>query len=148
MKTLISILTLAAFLQTTIIPIDLALIILICRSYTKISKSNLYLALFFGLLISHLNLETLGFESIVFLICVQITASLSKLRLAGNSLMIIPVSFTLLSFFHIASSLIVHQSLDFFPKVLFESLISLPVLYLVRLWEERFIFRKEIKLRV
>lgn len=148
MKTLIVILIIASFLQTAIIPLDLVLIILICRSYIKIAKSNLYLSLCFGLLVSHLNLTTLGFDSLIYLCVVQITQVLSRIRLAGNSLLIIPITFILISSSRILTSLLPHHSLDLFPKVLLESLISLPILYAVRLWEERFIVRREIKLKV
>jgi len=148
MKTLIVVLIIASFIQTTILPIDLVLIILICRSYTKSSVSNLYLALGFGLLIAHLNLNTLGIDSLIYILAVQITQALSKVRLAGNSLLIIPITFILLGLSHLVSSIILHQSLNLFPKVLIESLISLPIFYGIRLWEERFIVRKEIKLKV
>lgn len=148
MKTLIVILIIASFLQTTIWPIDLVLIILICRSYVRISKSNLFLAFAFGLFISHLTLITLGFESLIYIFAVCITQALSKTRLAGNSLLIVPVSFVLLLVSHSLNSIFLHQSFDLFPKVFIESTLSLPVLYLIKLWEERFIVRQEIKLRV
>lgn len=148
MKTLIVVLIIASFIQTAILPIDLVLIILICRSYTKSSVANLYLALGFGLLIAHLNLNTLGIDSLIYILAVQITQALSKVRLAGNSLLIVPITFIVLSLSHLVSSIILHQSLNLFPKVLIESLISLPIFYGIRLWEERFIVRKEIKLKV
>lgn len=148
MKTLIVILIIASFLQTTILPINLVLIILICRSYLKISPSNLYLAFIFGILISHLNLVTLGFNSLIFIICVQLTQGLSKTRLARNSLLIIPITFVLLGIFGILTSIFLNQSLNLFPKVLFESSISLPILYVLRIWEERFIVRGDIKLKM
>lgn len=148
MKTLIVILIIASFLQTTILPVNLCLIILICRSYIKISPSNLYLAFIFGILISHLNLVTLGLNSLIFIVCVQITQSLSKTRLAGNSLLIVPITFVLLSFYGIITSVFLSQSLEIFPKVFLESLISLPVLYALKIWEERFIVRGDIKLKM
>lgn len=148
MKTLIIILIIAAFLQTTILPINLVLIILICRSYLRFDRANLFLAFSFGLLLSHLNLTYFGLQSLVLLVLVQTTEGLSRSRLAGNWLLIIPLTFTLLSLNHIAISIFTNQSIQLFPGVFFESLLSLPVFFLVRLWEERFIVRKEIKLRV
>src|SRR3972149_6802836 len=97
MKTLIIILTVAAFLQTTILPIDLILLILICRAYVKSEKANLYLGFFFGLLVSHLNLTSLGVQSLAYLAFIVATESLVKLRLAGNPLLIVPVSLVFLS---------------------------------------------------
>lgn len=148
MKTLIVILIVAAFLQTTILPLDLVLIILICRAYVKGGKENLYLGFIFGLLISHLSLTLMGVKSILYLIFITVTQLLSKTRLAGNSLIIIPLSFILLSANQITNSILLGQSLQIFPRVLVESVISLPILYLIRLWEERFIVRGDIKLKV
>lgn len=146
MKTLIIILIIASFLQTTIIPIDLVLLILICRAYTKTDQENLYLGFAFGFLVSHLNLFGLGFQSLIYLFSIQSTQVLSKLRLAGNPLLIIPVSLAFLSLNQIAGSVINYQTWEL-SKVIFASFLSLPILYLVRLWEERFVVRKEIKLR-
>src|SRR3989338_7884502 len=106
MKTLIIILILAAFLQTTILPIDLVLLILICRAYVVSEKANLYLAFSFGLLTSHLNLVNLGFQSLIYLIIVQATQILSKIRLAGNPLLIVPISLVFLFFNQFANSVV------------------------------------------
>lgn len=148
MKTLIIILILAAFLQTTILPINLILIILICRAYIKTDPINLYLAFGFGLLISHLQVTTLGLQSVIYLLLIQLTHILSKSPLTKNSFLIMPVSLFLLSINGIASSFLIHQTLQIFPRVILESIISLPTLFLLRLWEERFIVKKEIKLKV
>lgn len=140
MKTLIIILAVAAFLQTTILPIDLVLLILICRAYIKSEKSNLYLGFAFGLLVSHLNLTSLGLQSLAYIAFVAATESLSKLRLAGNPLLIVPITLVFLSMLN-------YNTLEF-SKVIFTSFLSLPILYLIRFWEERFIVRKEIRLKV
>lgn len=147
MKTLIIVLILASFIQTTILPINLVLIVLVCRAYLKPEKQNLYLAFAFGLFTSHLNLVTLGLGSITYLLVVQLTQVLAKSRLAGNSLLIVPITFVLLSLTHIVNSLLTHSSINLLP-VVFESIISLPIFFFLRLWEERFIIRKEIKLKV
>lgn len=147
MKTLIIVLIIASFIQTTILPLDLVLVILICRAYIKSNQSNLYLSFAFGILISHLNLANLGFQSIVSLLIVQATQMLSKARLAGNPFLIMPVAFVFLSLSQLTSSLIGYQTLSL-PKLLLEAFMALPTLYLVRLWEERFIVRREIKLKV
>lgn len=147
MKTLIIILILASFLQTTILPIDLVLLVLICRAYIKPGRENLYLGFAFGLLISHLNLTSLGLVSIIYVVIIQIIESLSKSRLANHTLLIIPISLLLLSFNQVLNSIMNHNTLDL-SKVIFVSFLSLPALYLVRIWEERFIVRKEIKLKL
>ncbi len=148
MKTIIIILIIAAFLQTTILPLDLVLIILICRAYVRAEKGNLNLGFLIGLLISHLNLTPLGIQSILYIFSIQITQMLSKSRLAGNSFIIIPLSFTFLLTNEVINSQVLHQTLQIFPKVLIESILALPVLFLLKFWEERFIVRKDIKLKI
>lgn len=147
MKTLIVILIIASFLQTTILPIDLVLLIFICRAYIVNEKNNLYLAFAFGLLISHLNLTNLGFFSLIYLICLQITQMLSRLRLAGNPLLIVPTSLVLLFLSHFTNSVVNHAALEYF-NIFLSSLLSIPILYLLRFWEERFVVRKEIRLKI
>lgn len=147
MKALIVVLTVAAFLQGTILPLDLVLIILICRSFLRADKANLYLAFAFGLLISHLTLTPLGLESIVFLLLVQILGSFSKSRLAQNPLSLVPICFFALVVNQVILWVFTHQLLQITPKF-FEAVLSLPIFYLVRFWEERFIARKDIRLRV
>jgi len=146
LKTLIGILIVLSFFQSSVMPLDLVLIVLICRSYIRIDRFNLYLAFAFGLLDSHLNLNTLGIRSIIYLSIVQTTQIISKSRLTGNPFLIIPLSFILL----VIKELLMGETPlpKVFNTVLPEALLSLPIFYIVRLWEERFIARKDIKLRV
>ncbi|OGE77583.1 hypothetical protein A3J19_05090 [Candidatus Daviesbacteria bacterium RIFCSPLOWO2_02_FULL_41_8] len=147
MKTLIIILIIATFLQTTILPVDLVLLILICRAYIKSGRSNLYLGFAFGLLTAHLNLNFLGIQSLICLSFVQITQMLSKIRLAGNPLLIVPITLVFLSLNRIINSLLSHTTWEF-SGVILTAFLSLPTLYLIRFWEERFIVRKGIKLKI
>jgi len=147
MKTLIIVLIIVSFTESTILPIDLVLIILIARSYIRSDKSNLWLAFSFGLLSSNLNLTALGIQSLIYLTLVAVSEGLSKSRLAGNSFLIIPLSFVLLSLNQLIFASFLSESF-LFPKIVLEAIFSLPILYLIRLWEERFIVQKEIKLRV
>ncbi len=147
MKTLIVILIIASFLQTTILPIDLVLLILICRAYIKSDKSNLYLAFAFGLFLSFLSLANFGLESVIFLVVIQATQMLSKSRLAGNPLLVIPVSLFFLTLNQLINFPFNFQTLHFL-KLFLEAILALPMLYLVRLWEERFVVQKGIKLKV
>ncbi|MBU1031609.1 hypothetical protein KKE03_01650 [Patescibacteria group bacterium] len=147
MKTLIITLIIASFLQSTILPIDLVLIILICRAYIKSGKSNLYLAFAFGLITSHLDLGIWGLQSLIFLIIIQAVQMLSKARFATNPLLILPISFIFLSLNGFINFLIGVQIFQL-QKLLLEAFLSLPVLYMIRLWEERFIVQREIKLKV
>lgn len=148
MKTLIVVLIIISFIQSAILPLDLVLIVLICRSYIRTDKANLYLAFSFGLLNGHLNLTSMGLQSLLYLILVSVTESLSKSRLAGNSFLIIPLSLVLVSINQAVLSIFTGGSIQLYPKTLWEAALSLPIFYLVRLWEERFIVRRGIKLRI
>lgn len=147
MKTLIIILITVSFVQSTILPINLVLIILLCRAYLRTDNTNLYLAFGFGLLNAHLNLQSLGFISLIYLSLVELTQVISKSNFSGNPLLIIPISFLGLSINDSLISLYNHQSILLFPKIFSESFVSLPIFYLVRIWEERFIVKGDIKLK-
>lgn len=148
MKTLVIILIIAAFLQSTILPINLTLIILIARSLIKPERANLILAFSFGLLISHLNLGPLGLQGLIYLMLTQFTQILSKSKVSANPLIIVPLTLLLSSLNLTTISIITHQSIHLLPKLFWEAMFALPTFYIVRLWEERFIVRKEVKLKV
>lgn len=148
MKSLVLVLVILSFIQSSIVSLDLVLIALICRSYIKNDSKNFYLAFGFGLLNSYLTLTPLGLQSIIYLILIAITLGLSKSRLAGNALLIIPLTFILVSINHIAIATVTSQSFQLSPKNLIESILALPILFVVRMWEERFIVRGDIKLRI
>lgn len=147
MKTLVIILIISSFFQTTVIPVDLVLLILMCRAYLKSGKENLYLAFAFGLLIAHLNLTSLGLTAFIYLIIIQITQIISKRSFSNYPLVLMPVSFILLSFSQIVNLLLTHQTINFL-QIVISALLSFPIYYLVKLWEDRFIARKEIKLKI
>lgn len=147
MKTLVAILLIASFLQATVLPVNLVLVVLICRAYLKPKMSNLNLAFIFGLLISLLFLSPLGWNSIIYLVLVEATQLLSKSPLSRHPFLIIPLTFILLMVEMVVSPLFTHQS-AFFSQIVIESILSLPIFYLVKIWEERFIVTKEIKLRI
>lgn len=147
MKTLIAILIIASFLQTTIIPLDLVLIILICRSFIREEKTNLYLAFGFGLFVSFLQNSPLGFKSIIYLSVILSTHLVSKSRFSKNSLVFIPLSVIFLLFNTIATSFVNGESIKIFPNLAAEAIICIPAFYLIRGWEERFSPGKDIKLR-
>lgn len=143
----ISLLILAAFLQATVIPVNLVLIILICRSYIRPERANLILAFAFGLLASHLTLGNLGLNSLIYLVLVQLAQAFSKTRFSVHSLLVVPMTFILLSGYELVYSMASNASPGILPGIFTESIIALPVFYLIKLWEERFIVQKDIKLK-
>lgn len=142
MKTLISVLVVLAFIQTSIVSIDLILLVLVSRAYVVPGRANYYLAFGLGIFAGQLNLTTLGILSMFYLIAVAATEALSKFRLAGNPLAIVPVIFALV----LLKQPILNQPIEL-TEAIFSSIFALPVLYALRLWEERFIVHKDIKLK-
>ncbi len=138
MRTIIFILILASFLQATIIPIHLVLMILICRSIIDQSRENLFLAFGFGLLNAHLTLGNIGFQSLIYVVLVQIAQIFSRWRFSTHWLLIYPLTVVLLLIY----------TLQFSPQIFIESIFSIPIFFLVKLWEERFITKKDIKLKL
>lgn len=147
MKTTVFILFIAAFLQTTVLPINLVLIILICRAYIKPGQINLFLAFAFGLLIAYLSLGNLGLQALNFLVLIQLAQIFSKIKFFTHPILIVPLTFILLSIYELVNSLLNQQSPQIIPTCLFESITSFFIYYLIALWEERFIVPKDIKLK-
>lgn len=148
MKTLITILIILAFLQTTILPINFVLIILICRTFIRNDKSNLYLAFAFGLLLSHLNLVLVGSLSISYLILIFLAQVLSISRSINNIFFLLPFGIIALLVDRFIINLLLNISFSFSISLFFSFLIVIPIFFMLKLWEERFIVRKDIKLKM
>lgn len=146
MKTLIVVLILLSFLQATLIPLDLVLIFLILRSYIVPEKENLYLGFSFGLFISFLQNSPLGVYSLIFILILQIVQVIKSFPLI-NPWVIFPILFISLVAYSVLIALFFHQTISF-TKILIEIIVALPIYILISFWEERFIVKKEIKLRV
>lgn len=147
MKITIFILILVSFLQATIIPVDLVLMILILRAFIKNDKSNFYLSFVFGLLTSHLTFTPLGVNSLIYLVLVSLTYLIRFLPISKNTFVVFPLTILTLSINKLFLSLILKESLHFWPEIFWWGFLSIPTYILVRFWEERFVV-KDIKLRV
>jgi cell shape-determining protein MreD len=147
MRILIIILIFLSFLQTTIIPLNLVLIVLISRSFIKVERENLYLAFCFGLFLSFLSLNPIGVLSILYLIIIQAIYLISKTRFANLILMILPVSFLMYLIIYTIRFVLQGQTFYFSFNILAETMLTLPTYLVLRYWEERFVVKKEIKLR-
>ena len=147
MKTLTIVLILLAFIQTTIIPVDLVLMVILLRAYIKVEKTNLYLAFILGLLVAYLQQLPLGVFSLLYLVLTQLTHLFSKLPVSKNFFSVVPLICILLSSNELVSLLFAGRSPDWF-RILWGSLLALPLYFVLKIWEERFVVRPEIKLKV
>lgn len=148
MKTLIVVLILLSFLQATLIPFDLVLIFLILRAYEISGKENLYLAFGFGLLVSYLENSPLGVYSLIYLGLILTTQFYKKTPISSSLLFGLPLIVMILSINLSLTSLLFSSSIQLFPRVLYETLIAIPVYFILKNWEERFVLKNEVKLRI
>src|SRR3989344_3259776 len=141
MKLTIAVLILLACLQASVLPLDLVLLILVLRTYVNRGKENLYLAFGFGLLLSHLTFAPLGILSIIYLAAVIFTDILSRSRESNHLLTVIPLTLIVLSINSAVNSLLLHQSINIWPKVFLERIAALPIYILIKFWDERFVVK-------
>lgn len=147
MRILFFILLLISFLQTTILPVNLLLLILVIRSFMVRGKENLYLAFIFGMLISHLQFAPWGFYCLFYLVSVQGASLWSKFPISSHILVIFSYSIVILILNQFATSLVLKSSFNL-HQVLIEALIFLPIYLLIRIWEERFTVKPDIVLKI
>lgn len=136
-----------SFFQTALIPADLVLLILISRSFIVSDQSNYWIAFFFGLLVSLLLSQPLGVLSIIYLLVVKLVQLFKGVSFSSNWLMVLPLSFLLLLLDKGLEFLIFHQTPSI-SSVLAQMLSVIPIYLLVRFWEERFIPKNDIRLKI
>ncbi|MDO8570740.1 MAG: hypothetical protein Q7R97_04115 [Candidatus Daviesbacteria bacterium] len=147
MNLFIVILILLSFLEGTIIPFDLVLMILIARSFIVAEKSNYYLAFCFGLLVSLLLGYPLGLYSLIYLFAVAISHIIKTTNLKAYWIVVLPLTFSLLLFEQAILKLLNISNFNL-SLLLVPTILMLPVYFIVRVWEERFIVAKDIKLKM
>lgn len=148
MKTLIIILIILSLLQATVIPLNLVLIVLVLRAFIVVEKENLILAFVFGLLMSHLLTTPLGLLSILYVFSVQVAQILKKSPILRSPLIVFPLILIILILNELLLALTLKTSINIWPNAVLEALVSLPVFLLLSLWEERFIAKSDIKLKI
>ncbi len=147
MKLIIAILILASFLQTTILPINLVLLIIVLRSFLTGEVENLYLAFGFGLLISHLNATPLGIESLIYLILVILARSIGRLPISSNILIVFPLILVSVIFDTLINSFLLKQSFQL-TQIIWTTVLAIPIYLVLRFWEERFVVSPQLKLKI
>lgn len=147
MKGLIIILVFASLIQSTFLPINLVLTILIIRSFIVDEKSNFYLAFIFGLVISLLQSQMMGLISLMNLFSISLVTVLKRSQIVQNLITLMLAGVVLLTIDNIIQSFIAQASIDF-KLAIYQTIILIPMYLLVRFLEERFVVQKEIKLKM
>lgn len=146
MVAIISLLFLS-FLQGALVPLNLVLIFLIVRTFIVDDRENLWLAFGFGLLLSVLLGYPLGTLSLLYIVAVVPVQLIKRTHLASYWLAIIPLSFLVLLFDRLIVWVTTGTSFNLW-WVAGEVALIVPSYFIVRLWEERFVARKDIRLKV
>lgn len=147
MKVYFLLLTLIALFQTSFLPVNLCLLVIIAKSFASYDKENYYLAFFTGIMLGILSPVNLGFWALVFLIVVYLTHLARKLPITANNLTILPVSFVIILTVTLLESIILKQKINI--RIIFiDTMLMLPLFIFVKIWEERFVVKDELKLKL
>lgn len=147
MKTFLLFLSVFAFMQSAFLPLNLVLVLLIARSLVREDRSNLFMGFFGGLILSFLTQVNLGYWPIVFILVVKLSSLIKRLPVSFNPLIIFFCSIFIVSSVRIFNVFFMNEELKI-TTLIFEAILVVPVFYLVRGWEERFVVKGVIKLRV
>ncbi len=147
MKTFLLFLLFFAFLQSAFLPIDMVLVLLIARSLVIEDRENLFLAFFGGLLLSFLTQVNLGYYPLIFILIVKLAGLFKKLPVSFNPFMVFGSGTLLIILVALINSFFISQQLEVYPHLI-EVILVLPVYYLIKFWEERFVIKSHTKLRV
>lgn len=147
MNLTVAVLFFITFLKGAILPFDFVLMILVARSFIVAEKSNYYLAFFFGLLGSVLLGYPLGLLSLIYLISVQVSHIIKTTHLAAYWIVILPLTFFCLFIEQLILKLLNISNFNL-TFIIIPTILILPIYFIVRFWEERFIVTKEIKLKM
>lgn len=147
MKLFFLIFILVAFIQTSFLDINLCLMLIIARSFVVDRPSNYIVAFGGGLILGLLSGQNLGYFASIFLVTTKLIQIFKRLPISSNFLTVIPVATVILLVFEGFEALVFRQTFN--PlKTILESIMILPIYALVRFWEERFIVKHEIKLKI
>lgn len=146
MKTFLLIIILCSFLQSAFLGINLVLVFIIGRSLATNDKNNLYLAFIGGITLSFLMQVNLGYWPLILLIVSKITSSAKFLPLSLNPLMILLVGGAQIALVS-GGNMLIYGSEFKVLNIILEAVFVIAAFYLTKAWDERFVAKREIKLK-
>lgn len=147
MKIFLLLLTIFAFMQSAVSILNFVLIILVARSLVLDHKENLISAFFGGVMLSFLTQTNLGYWPLVLVFVTKLGHLLRRLPVSFNPVMVF-IAGALQIFLAILINKIFFGTGFEIYKHLIEALLVVPVYYLIRLWEERFVPKSELRLKL
>lgn len=145
--TLILILVLLSFLQSALSFFQIILLALIARSFLVSDRKNYWLAFGLGLLLTLLTDIKLGSLSVVYILTVVLVYFVKERSVGSHWWVLLPVTMLMLGVDSLIKMMLLGSSLDIFP-ILWQTVLILPVYFCLKIWEERFVVKKEIRLKV
>lgn len=141
------ILAVASFLQSSFLPFDLALILLLCRCLI-VEDNNLLIPFASGILLSFLTTTNLGLYPLVFIAVAQMSQLFKRSALSTNLLTVFVFIAISLGLVNLLEILILHSRFDL-GRLILEIAMAIPLYLAVYFWEERFILpqKKSLFLR-
>ena len=147
MKTLLLLITLFAFLQSAFLPVNLVLVVLVARSLIVSDRDNLYLAFFGGMILGFLTQINLGYFPLVFILIVKLGEFIKTFPVSFNMLMIFVTGAVLVAIVGGLNMVFINQNMSLYIHLI-EAILVVPFYFVIRLWEERFVVKAHMKLRM
>lgn len=148
MNVFIGLLIFAAFLQTSFVPVNMVLVLIVARSLLIDARSNYFLAFSAGILLGVLSAQNIGYWPIILLIAVKVTYLIRKLPFnigLPTFLLALALSLTIQI---LAEYLFLHHSINW-TKPLTEFITGIPIFLFIRFWEDRFMIHTQgVKLKM
>lgn len=144
---LVIILIFLSFLQGSGFPINLILLIIIARSLVASDKANLWLAFSFGIFLSYLLNLPLGVLSLLYLLIVAVIYAIKKTNFAFHPLVLTVLSLVFIILDHLTQQLGGNLHINYLI-ISVEMVLVFPIFLAVRFWEERFIPKGDVKLKM
>lgn len=147
MRIFLLFLTLAAFLQSSFLGVNLVLLLIAARSLILKDQDNYLIAFISGIILGILLTQNLGFWALVFLLVVKLIQLIKELPFTSNIVTVLPIGFLVVLISSFLEQLFFKQSINF-TKIIIETLVFLPIYILIKIWEERFVVKPVFKLKL
>ncbi|OGE32171.1 hypothetical protein A2631_05665 [Candidatus Daviesbacteria bacterium RIFCSPHIGHO2_01_FULL_44_29] len=131
-------LILAAFLQTSFLPIDLCLLLIICRNLLVSDRSIFWIAFTGGLVLGFLSGHNLGLYPIIFLVISKLTQLFKNSPLSSNMITSLLFAAAVIVFFSVLEKFIFGFSISWM-KIILDIFLIIPLYLSLLYWEERFV---------
>lgn len=140
-------LILISFIQSSLLPFEWVLLILISRSFLRQDNKNYYLAFGFGIFLSLLLSQPLGFLSLVYVLIIKIVHTARGLTIGAHWLAIIPIIFISLTLLSVFNFIFFKISIEL-ANLALQTVLGTLIYFGVKVWEDRFTGSPDMRLKI